>query len=86
MVGILINQTMREYNGHRSWNAWNVSLWISNDEGIYNFALDCLKRAKNNTARASRLFMQDYRGAKTPDGAPYGVMTVKLALTGLIES
>lgn len=36
----------KPYNGHRSWNAWNVSLWIGNDESIYRLAVDCLNRAK----------------------------------------
>lgn len=29
---------MSAYNGHRSWNAWNVSLWLNNDEGLYREA------------------------------------------------
>lgn len=28
----------KEYNGHRSWNAWNVSLWINNTEPQYRLA------------------------------------------------
>ena len=36
---------MAGYNGHRSWNAWNVSLWINNDESAYCTAVECLQYA-----------------------------------------
>ncbi len=81
---------MKTYNGHRSWNAWNVALWISNDEPLYRFALDCLdkppvNRNKRGFAHATRLFMRDYRGCKTPDGAIYNPLSVRLALEGLCD-
>jgi hypothetical protein len=56
---------MKSYNGHRSYNAWNIALWIGNDEGLYRFALDCLKRAKNDLDRATRYFMQHMGGMTT---------------------
>lgn len=41
---------MKEYNGHRSWNAWNVSLWINNDKSLYDsvraFAIDGCDHAR----------------------------------------
>ena len=27
-----------EYNGWKNYETWNVSLWINDDEGMYNFA------------------------------------------------
>jgi hypothetical protein len=72
----------KPYNGHRSWNAWNVALWIGNDEPLYRFALDCKRRAKT-VAGAARLFMQDFDGQKTPDGARYNLTCVREALAGL---
>ena len=79
---------MPEYNGHRSWNAWNVALWIGNDEPLYRFAMDCLNkppvnRNKRGVAWATRLFMKEMGGAKTPDGAIYNAMCVREALAGL---
>lgn len=76
---------MAPYQGHRSRNAWNVALWISNDEPLYQLAMDCLKRADNNPAKATRLFLRDTGATRTPDGAKYNPLSVRLALAGLIE-
>lgn len=76
---------MKEYNGHRSWNCWSVALWMSNDEQIYDDAIDCLKRAGNNLRRATRYFMRMYGGQKTSDGGIYTHLAVRLALEGFIE-
>lgn len=87
----------KPYNGHASWNAWNVSLWINNDEGLYRFALDCLARAGNDRhgkARpaakrvnaASRLFIAEIGAEKTPDGARYSGRSVRAALAGLEDA
>lgn len=80
---------MAAYNGHRSWNAWNVSLWISNDEPLYRFALECLRRPtikfqrKPTLAQAVHRFMLVCGGQKTPDGATYNATSVEEALQGL---
>ncbi len=79
---------MATYNGHRSWNAWNVSLWIGNDEGLYNLALRCLQRTNRNV-RGNRQAAKDFISfmggpqAKTPDGAVYNYKCVWEALQGL---
>lgn len=32
---------MIKYNGHQSYNHWNVALWFANDEGLYHLAKAC---------------------------------------------
>ena len=71
---------MSEYNGHRSWNAWNVSLWINNDESLYLTAVDLMKRFHNRHS-AARHF--PYLGSRTPDGALYNVTCVYEAMEGM---
>jgi len=80
---------MKEYNGHRSWNTWNVALWINNDEGLYNLALEDIELTKSKKtgkyrfgAAASR-FVNNVGGGKTPDGATFNRLSVKLALENL---
>ena len=81
---------MKPYQGHRSYNAWNISLWIANDEPLYRFALDCLERKTvkgktPNLRHATNRFMENYEGDKTPDGVLYTWTNVNLALAGLNE-
>ena len=81
---------MASYNGHRSWNAWNVALWMSNDEPLYRFAMECLDNPKVNRNKkgiswATRRFMQAIGGERTPDGAIYNTLSVKEALIGLMD-
>lgn len=76
---------MAKYNGHRSWNAWNVSLWIGNDEGLYTFAQQCIHITRNRL-QAARVFleaMQECGIFQTPDGAPYTITSVREAMRGL---
>jgi len=73
---------MKTYNGHRSWNVWNVSLWINNDENTYRQAIELLETNSLKWAIINFCKMYD----KTPDGAKYTHLSVKLALTELKES
>jgi hypothetical protein len=43
---------MATYNGHKNWNHWNVSLWINNDEGLYNEARLWVRRNTSKQAAA----------------------------------
>jgi len=71
---------MKEYNGHRSWNAWNVSLWIGGDETLYREAVSLLERF--STRRAAGVFVSQHP-ERTPDGGIYTHLAVKLAMEEL---
>jgi hypothetical protein len=87
MVGRASHQepTMTKYNGHKNWNYWNVSLWIGNDEGLYNLARQHIRRSKtkDEAARALLADLEELGITKTPDGAPYSVSALRAALIGL---
>lgn len=72
---------MAEYNGHRSWNAWNVSLWIGNDESLYRYAVSLIETYGRD--RAARIMAHEFEGERTPDGARYNLTCIREALRGL---
>lgn len=61
------------YNGHKNYQTWNVTLWINNDEGLYNLArqcesydefVDCMKDLGSEI------------GYQTPDGVAWADPTI----------
>ena len=72
---------MATYNGHRSWNAWNVSLWINNDESLYRHCRELVRRYGRK--RAALEFTRDFDGVRTPDGAKYNRTCVYEAMEGM---
>ena len=76
---------MAQYNGHRSWNAWNVSLWINNDEGLYNMARQAVRAGMDRRAAADNMliWLRSNGITETPDGAPYTVTSIREAMRGM---
>lgn len=71
------------YNGHRSWNAWNVSLWLNSDESLYRWARD-LAREHGAKRGAARLAIA-LAGERTPDGARFNVTCIREAMRGILD-
>ncbi|WP_233866544.1 DUF7249 family protein [Paraburkholderia adhaesiva] len=70
------------FNGHKNWNHWNVSLWINNDEGLYNMARRAVRKypTREKAARAVFEELQFLDISHTPDGAPYSATTIRAAM------
>ena len=74
---------MKKYLGHRSWNAWNVSLWISSTENIYFKVVNLVNLVKKHGIRKAVNILHEELPEKTPDGAIYNKLCIKLAIEGL---
>jgi hypothetical protein len=78
---------MKPYNGHKSWNYWNVSLWINNDEGLYNLAREARQEHRTLTEAVDYVLQSlwDNNITHTPDGARYTKAAVKAAIKDILE-
>ena len=59
------NITDKGYNGWANYETWNVTLWIQNDEGLYNEAKQCA----NYQELVDLLY--DCGSKETPDGVKW---------------
>jgi hypothetical protein len=75
----------KPYNGHPSYNAWNVSLWLNNDEVLYNLMRDAVRVTSTREEAAHQMmYWFNLRGVKgTPDGVPYTVTNIRRAMVEL---
>lgn len=79
----------KSFNGHKNYNHWNVSLWLNNDEGLYEHMKQCLSFARRRGLRkdaAAQLMLDQLKAEgmdKTPDGAPYSVSSILAAMRDL---
>lgn len=76
---------MTTYNGHKNWNHWNVSLWITNDEGLYRLAKQSLGMFTSRRISAQWVLDQLHASGirTTPDGARYNKTNILAVLRDL---
>ena len=67
------------YNGHRDWNAWNVALWLFNDEALYRMMVAAVDANPGNLAMAAQVIL-DNTPEQTPDGALFTLEDIEDAL------
>lgn len=58
---------MSKYNGWQNYETWNVALWISNDEGLYNMA----REYRRQGYKAFRDELRELGSVETPDRVSY---------------
>jgi len=73
---------MAEYNGYPSWNAWNVSLWINNEEFQYKTARFVIE--KYGYVKGVNMLTKMWEDRTTPDGAKYNKRSIKLAVREIL--
>ena len=72
---------MTEYQGHKNWTHWNVSLWLFNDESLYHSMCWYVEHSRNLSVAAKKF--KDVLPLKTPDGASYSVCSIKSAMADI---
>lgn len=71
-----------EYNGYKSFNFWNQSLYINNDENLYDLAIMCINK-HNNIKLATLVFIDNLDYCYTPDGVLWTKSGIYSALLSL---
>jgi|GEM_PF-2866233 len=72
--------TMRshEYNGHKNWNAWRISMAFSCDHALSSLTSDLVRRF--GIGRAAEILSSELAGQSTFDGAVFNKTAIRLAL------
>jgi hypothetical protein len=59
------------YNGWKNRQTWNVSLWINNDESLYNAAVDFMKNCKGKKTYSNFIKQVGLKDIRTPDNISF---------------
>ena len=77
------NQPDQTFNGHPSWEHWNVSLWLNGVEGLYSLAYELVvDHGEEKTADVLAIVLE---GRSTPDGAPYSRELIRYAIRNIAD-
>ena len=55
---------MKEYNGWTNYATWNVNLWLTNDEGSYNYWME---RARDSEVNGLAILLEDEHKEAMPE-------------------
>ena len=72
---------MTEYNGWANYDTWNVALWIGNEEGLYNAAVD-YAHATTDPTYLGFIEWMGLEGQETPDGVQWDGAALDLGELG----
>ena len=61
-------ETETTFNGWATWETWNASLWIANDEGLYDIAKEMARRSIHPYREFITQMEEIYGMSETPDG------------------
>lgn len=71
----------KPYQGHKNYAAWNVALYLFNDEPLYRM-MCAMVRSSQTLDRAAGCIYSALEGSSTPDGVKYTRTNIRLALQG----
>lgn len=71
----------KPYNGHPCWRLWNISMWMSNDYGLYTYATELCRH--NGKEKAADILFDEIGGTTTPDGARFTRSAIRYGLRHL---
>lgn len=69
------------HNGHKTYEAWNIALWINNTEELYYTSRDLVKLM--GAKIAANVLFEYLEGKSTPDGVKYNKRDIFLAVKDL---
>jgi hypothetical protein len=71
-----------EYNGHKNWNHWNVSLWLYNDETLYRLVQRNIRRSSTLELAVQNIIaeLREWDIIQTLDGAKFTKSAVRAAI------
>ena len=74
-----------EYNGHKNWTHWNVSLWLNNEEWMYRELMRCVEIAKIKGVHRAASILQCRLPSHTPDKAHFTLIALRAAIQSELD-